>query len=145
MDEIHQALLSRIFNLDESTNYSNNTSFIRHCAAVRCTLSCLIEGTLKADKNIDSFFDCSKQSLKPGFTSTHAVIKFSLALDRQLNFQQNWQFQPNQKEGGGRCCKFPEIIKICCDEIEEQIFKNKLTKDLVSFCPAINEFQTIFN
>ena len=35
--------------------------------------------------------------------------------------------------------KFPELIKIRCDEIEEQIFNNKLTKDLVSFCPTIND------
>ena len=35
--------------------------------------------------------------------------------------------------------KFPEIIKIQCDEIEEQISNNKLTKDLVSFSPMIGE------
>lgn len=35
--------------------------------------------------------------------------------------------------------KFPEIIKIRCDEIEEQILNSKLTKDLVSFCPKMDE------
>lgn len=81
---------------------------------------------LEVHKDIVSSFGLSKNNTTTSYISSDLYYKFIISEDNPVlhSYLKRWNF------------KHPDLVRIQCDQISEQIFNSKLTKDLKIFCPS---------
>ncbi len=81
---------------------------------------------LQIHKDIVFSFGLSKINTKIKYISNILYYQFEISSDNSIvhSYLKRWNF------------KHPDLVRIQCDQIAEQMFNSQLTKDLKNFCPS---------